>query len=210
MIESTPHSILYLNGLGRAEDGNQARSLARYLESPNTAVTDASIDWYSAVFPELFDQTTAEAEQIIGQTGQLAIVGASAGVGLAVNVFERLRIGQPNLNLSLICVSGRVIVADLLELKENAPDFAGKKLSLAYLDSVKRCEESAVPNLTALDKQLIRTVRPLADQKVPLETMEIEGVKDYVVTVKGHLRGIIHGLLIVPGILDEMRMPVNV
>jgi hypothetical protein len=196
---------LYLNGLEQAGVSDHTDVVSRHVNSPNLDITHLPIDWRSgAAFFDLFEMTKARTEQLLRMYGRAALVGASGGGGLALNVFQELRSRDQELKLSLICLNARLRVGNLMTLGAEATDFADKGMVPAYIDSVLRCESEAVPNLTEADRRLMRTVTPLADKVVPTDAMRIPGVANLVVPVSGHFRGIAKGLLIIPEILDDI------
>ena len=196
---------LYLNGLEQAGVTDHTDSISRHVNSPNLDIAHLPIDWRSgASFLDLFEMTKAHTEQLLRLYGQVALVGASAGGSLAVNVSQKLRSRDQELKLSVVCLSSRLSLGNLTVLGAEASDFAGKGTVPAYIDSVLRCESDAIPNLTDADRRLMRTVTPLADKVVPTDAMRIPGVANLVVPVSGHFRGIAKGLLIVPEILDDI------
>jgi len=70
---------------------------------------------------------------------------------------------------------------------------------------VVQCDQVAIPGLTESDKQRLWTVRPVADEAVPLSTMYIDGVECYTVPVSGHVAGIAVGAIRLPGILNDLE-----
>ena len=208
MAERLPHHVVFLNGLGRPKVGTPEMSIFRYLRSKNVDMTPAAIDWHSNLtFQEIFDRATEFAEQKIRQKGRIALIGASAGGSLGVNVVQRLRSSRPDSDVSLVTLSGRLRVGDRRNLINSALNALGRQPSPAYVESVLRCDESAIPKLSDLDKQFVRTVHPSSDEEVPLDTMGIEGVESYPVRAIGHIPGIARGILLVPEILDNIYKP---
>lgn len=205
MVETLKHHVVYLNGLGQAGVSDEGPKLSRHLKSPTVDITHLPIDWRAGdSFWNIFEMVSKYTKNSLNLYGRVALVGASAGGSLALNVFHDIRSQYQNLELSVICLSARLRLGNLITLGSEAPDFGGKDIVPAYIESVSQCESVAVPNLSTEDKRLIRTLTPFEDQVVPVETMTIPEVENHLVQANGHFRGIARGLLMIPGILDNM------
>ena len=198
--------VLYFNGLERTKVGVPERALSLYLRLRGIRSEHAEVNWHSEEsFQEIFDSASELAEQKLRQSGHLAIVGASAGGSLGVNVFQRLRVNNPGLDLSLITFSAWLNAADLQRLEYTAVHRPGKQKSEAFRDSVIHCSEVAVPLLTEADKARIVTTYPSTDETVPLDVMGIEGVEAHVIPARGHVPGIALASLMLPHLIDELH-----
>jgi hypothetical protein len=203
MTDREFNHVLYLNGLERTNDSDPTKSIPRYLESHNISTTPMAVDWYSSSFPDLLNRGTELTEEKLRQHGRVALVGASAGGSLSVNIFQRIRADNPDSDISLVSLSGRLKLGDPKNFEEVLINQLNKKQSLVYSESVSRCEKVSAA-LSEKDRKLMRTVQPLTDQVVPLNTMSIDGVESYTVSANGHTRGIARGILLIPTILDDI------
>ncbi|HTE57132.1 MAG TPA: hypothetical protein VK694_00150 [Verrucomicrobiae bacterium] len=203
----TPYHGLYFHGLGTTQLTLIDRIFFSHLRHRGIELEHALVDWHGdQSFQELFDHATEQAEQRLRTYGQLTLVGASAGGSMAVNVFHRLRSGDPDLNISVISLSGRLHIGDPQHLERRALHRLGKP-SPAFIGSVTHCHEVAIPGLTEADKQLVGVARPWIERTVPLATMSIEDAHEYTVPAIGHVAGIGLGALWLPRILDDMALP---
>ncbi|MBI2798266.1 hypothetical protein HYX70_03125 [Candidatus Saccharibacteria bacterium] len=203
--ESSIRYALYFNGLERTHTGVPERVLTWYYRLWGIVLAYFSVDWHSGrSFQELLDEATNRAEGMLLRHGQLVLIGASAGGSLAMGVFAQLRRKYPEADVRAVSLSGRLHVGNLDDLVATALHRPGKKPSVAFIDSVRHCNEEVLPLLTAADKQRAITFRPLFfDEAVPLCTMGISGVAMFIAPIVYHVPGIVLGALRIPWVLPK-------
>lgn len=186
---------VFFNGLGTGEASATLKHDFETLKSHGVQVEETAINWQSGEpFPELLDRMIDMVRDRIQLTGDIALIGASAGGSLAINVFSRLQ----NERITAFNLCGRLRRGNLskwdLRSLERSAHLGTRRASQSFCDSVEFCEDIALPKLNEEDKKRIAVVKPVLDFVVPRDTMDIEGVEPIIVPVISHRAGISRGL----------------
>lgn len=195
---------LFFNGLGGGRTRKRERLAMHYLAKRDIQVEHIQIDWWTdEPFEMLLERVTAVVRERLKQHGILVLIGSSAGGSLALNVFKK--VNDEDLSVVTLCSRLREVELswwDRRTLRRMA--YLGTpKASQAFYDSVIYCTNKTVELLTPADKQRITIIRQLADDVVPRQTMEIEGVKSHKAKAFGHGWGIAEAVRKLPEWLDN-------
>ena len=188
-VKETPLAFLYVNGLGTGRSWQEKAIQARWGRS-GIRIYFARINWYNkGSFESKKGKVVRLAKRIIKKYGQVVLIGASAGGSLALNSFFELR----DKKIGVVSAHGRLKIGDY---RKNEVDSLFYKARLntdkpiqSYYDSVCHFETEVAPRLTAEDKKRILVLRQKIDLVVPVDSMSIEGVKEYVSSAVGHRGG---------------------
>ncbi|HEY4963941.1 MAG TPA: hypothetical protein VIH90_04565 [Candidatus Saccharimonadales bacterium] len=200
----TEITALYFNGLGDGTIGRSETMIFTHLKKKGVNVIPAHVNWRSdEPFTSIFDKMTSKAKGLLKSSGSLALVGASAGGSMAINVSKQL----DDSNVQAVNLSGRLRRGTLPSWDPRKLDVSAHlgtdNASPSFYDSIIYCEDTTIPNLDKEDKDNITIVKPWMDFVVPLDTMTIEGCETIAVAGLWHQHGIGLGLLRLPGILIE-------
>lgn len=201
---------LYLNGLGNGNLRKREQWLLDKQRKAGIEVVTANINWRTSKnFRVLRDQIADQADQLLAKMDELdrlVLNGTSAGVCLALAA--RDAINDPRLRV--IGHSGRVHDGDLAlwdpRNMERCAHLGTDEESLSFYDGVSICENEVIPRMTQdqKDKTILTTPFAGLDLIVPGSTMPIEGVRNVVVPVVGHVLAIGYGMSIMPSLVDQM------
>lgn len=198
--------VLYINGLGDGEWKQSERGAARRLERQGYSFEHAHLNWRSSEgFEAQLGDIIKKAEDIVREQGKLAIVGASAGGSMAVNVFKKL----DSERVVAVNICGRLAEGDLAKWDwrklEVMAHLGTSKASQSFYDSVKFCDTETVPSLTDQHKERLFIFHQLFDFVVPHSTMLIPGVQNKQLSVIGHGSGIYLATRRLPDILEILQ-----
>src|ERR1035437_7447725 len=110
--EKTNPLLVYFNGLGNGKPRLREALVMGNARVHGYKIVPMRTDWFSR--QPYWDQMAADirfTRQLLGQTAAMVLVGASAGVSRAINVFGSLAYDQDLLGVVGLC--GRVSEGDL-------------------------------------------------------------------------------------------------
>ncbi|SRR6266511_3741358 len=201
-------SALYFNGLGPGKTRKRERYAMRYLAKHGIEVEHVSIDWRSdEPVEKLLARLVKLTKTKLQEHDKLVLIGSSAGGSLALNIFKKVN----DKNLFVVTLCSRLHNAELASWDRRTMQrmayIGTPKASQLFVDSVTYCTNKTIPSLEKSDKQRITIVRQLADDVVPKQTMEIEGVRTHKVLAVGHGWGIAESVRQLPNILKFSDLP---
>lgn len=205
-ISSNPNKplIVYFNGLTNGKRRKReewalwpSKRMAHFSNFPMRT------NWYEReAYSETLANESALVEGLLSQSiGGVVLVGASAGVSRATNIYGDL--SEYHKDLWCVGLCGRVAVGNL-----RSRDWRNlnKKMSISpqFVESVQYCDEITVPSLSPHQKQGMHIVHPYADEVVPPSTMLIEGVKTTRVPSIEHELSVFMGGVMLPVIISRL------
>lgn len=199
--------ILYLNGLNNGTiNPLEKRSIAS-LAGTGLEVEHVPVNWLSdEPFDAFLERFTGITRNSLLKHGCVALVGASAGGSLALNIFGHLA----NSDLYAITLCSRLHEPSLPWWEPRTPQrmshIGKRKEARNFYSSVQFCEQVTLPKLTDTEKQRIITIKQWADEVVPRPTMNVEGLREYRVPALGHVLGIAIGIRHLPEIIEGMNI----
>lgn len=194
--QSSNIGYLYVNGLGRGDITLKDRMVRWWWARAGRTIEHAQVDWYDGRnLAEKERQVREKVEQMLQTFGAVAIIGGSAGGGLALNVFSQMK----DKNICAVTAHARVKVGGY-EDSDRKSLFRRAKLgtktpSQAFYDSVTKAESETIPSLTDADKSRLLNLTQLTDMVVPPDLMQIEGVQTHQSLAFGHAGGFLAHLL---------------
>jgi len=204
--EDTKPLIVYFNGLG---DGKPRLRQALVLGNARVhgyKIVPSRTDWNSrASYMEHLATDIRFTRQLLGQTATMVLVGSSAGVSQAINVFGGLADNQDLLGVVGLC--GRVSEGNLPAWDWRSLDRMsrlGKNLGSfpAFSQSVKEVE-TTVRELPPGRLEDIVLMNHYADQVVPHQAQVIDGAASELVWPPGHALGVVAAGLMLPRVIDR-------
>ena len=185
---------LYFPGLNNEECNNvmprlHERLMQRYWKSADMELEYVPIGWLSS-YDEIISIATKKVESMANQFDGVALIGASAGASLALNVFTEMS----DKNIALIAMHGRLSEGNYLQSDrrslESAANLGSSYPAHSFYDSV-RLAELTIANLTDDEKHRMLILKQLTDRVVPLELMDIVGIKSHRSIAFGHIGGFV-------------------
>ncbi len=188
--------FLYINGLGNGKTRLHENVAEAWWKRSGHDFIHAHIDWYDGEpFEVKLDEILTQARALLKEFGKLAIVGSSAGGSLALNTYHALK----NESVVAINAHGRLRAGNYSYTSYNSlyrrAHLDTDQPSQSFYDSVRRCEQTVLPNLNDSDKKRILVLTQLTDMVVPIELMKIDGVKEHKSLAFGHSGGFLAHLI---------------
>jgi hypothetical protein len=187
---------LYINGLGDGRITPKDRLVRKWWAMARQTIEHARINWYDGgSLSGKERQVSDKVSDMLKSFGGVAIIGGSAGGGLALNVFAAMK----QENVCAVAAHARVKVGDYAETDRMSlfrrAKMDTKHPSQAFFDSVTKVETQTIPGLTAEDKERLLNLTQLTDMVVSLDLMQIDGVQTHRSIAFGHSGGFAAHLL---------------
>ncbi len=202
---------LYLNGLGDGTLRGREAWLFRRHAKKGIHVVTGHVNWRTnESFLHMRDRYVVQARELlktIGDTGILVLNGSSAGVCLALAVRDVI----DDARIIVIGHSGRIRAGRQARWDYRTMEWCahlGKSTeSRSFYEGVAYCERELLPRMSQDQKNRTLLTTPFAcvDELVPASTMPIQGVKNVVVPVIGHVTAIGYGLWRMPAYLKRLN-----
>lgn len=196
--------VIFFNGLGKGETRKREQLAFDYLAKRGIEVTHHHTDWLSSEpFEELLDSAIKATKELLQKKGRVALVGSSAGGGMAINVFSRLQ----DEDITAISLCGRLHPGNYHSGDKRSLEYRAylntERASQSFYDSVQYCDATAIPSIKPENLSKIAIIKQLTDRVVPRETMDIQGVEPIIVPGFGHGMGIALAAMKLPGIIGR-------
>ncbi len=187
---------LYVNGLGYGNLTPKDRLAKWWWKRSGRTIEHAGINWYGGgSLEEKVEQVENKVDQMLKVFGGVAIIGGSAGGGLALNVFSKMK----HKNVCAITAHARVKVGDYedsdrMSLSRRA-HMNSRRPAPSFVDSVTYVESVVIPGFSDDDKSRLLNLTQIRDRVVDIDLMKIEGVQTHRARTAGHLGGFLAHLI---------------
>ncbi len=187
---------LYINGLGDGRTTPKDRLVRWWWRRAGRVIEHAHINWYDG--GGLHDkerQVQEHVDDMLHRFGGVAMIGGSAGGGLALNVFASMK----HQNVAAVMTHARVHVGeydkmDRMSLWRRA-HLDSDRPAQAFYDGVAKVDQTTIPDLSQDDKGRLLVLTQLTDLVVDLPLMDIPGVQTHRSLAFGHSGGFVAHLL---------------
>ena len=201
--------LLYFNGLGSGKPRVREELVLRSARARGYRVEFRQTNWLTdRPFQEELANDIEFTRGLLGQTAKMVLVGSSAGVSRAINVFGGLAENDDLLGIVGLC--GRTSVGSLRSRDWRTLDRAtrlghpGKEFP-TFRDSVEHVSQT----VSELPPERVRDIvlfHHYGDEVVPHKTQTIEGASNVQLWVPGHAMGILAAGVLLPGVIDRHFM----
>lgn len=186
-----PLHIIYIPGLGDTkEPRGQLRAVARWAKYGVEAEL-FRVHWGDKQpWMPKFDRLLARIDELLDTGRDVALIGASAGAGAAINAFT----ARKDRLVGVVCIAGKVNRANAI-----GPHY--RRDNRSFVESAKACE-LALTHLTSDDRARILTRYGLVDETVYKPDSRIPGATNQLLPTISHALTIAYGI--------TLGMPANI
>ena len=204
--QKKPPLLLYFNGLGNGEPRLREALVMGPARARGYKIVPRKTDWSSKEpYSEQLANDVAFTKGLLSQTARMILVGSSAGVSRAINVFGEMAERRDLLGVVGLC--GRTSVGDLAPWDWRTMDRMAHmgdngNAYPAFCESVAHVE-SAVSNLAPDRLEDIVLMHHYGDELVPHQTQVIAGTSQEFLLAPGHGVGILAAGILLPGVIKQ-------
>jgi len=198
--------LVYFNGLGNGKPRLREALVMGNARAHGYKIVPARTDWYAREsYSEQLAADIRLTRQLLGQTATMVLVGSSAGVSRAINVFGSLADYEDLLGVVGLCgrvSEGNLSGWDLRTLERMSRANKHVRAFPAFSQSVRRVD-TTVNELPPGRLEDIVLMHHYADEVVPHQTQIIEGASSELVWPPGHALGVVAAGLMLPRVIDR-------